>query len=95
MYLSKPLKQEFKRAVVMNRKHALKMNWEILPGQNSLILLCSLSVDQIFPISASKLFGRDQMIRAQGSDWRVSWLQLQCRLCSETRSHCFSNIASI
>lgn len=53
----------------------------------------SVSVDQIFPLSASKLFGCDQMIRAQGSDWRAGWLQLHCRLFSGTRSHCFSNIA--
>lgn len=46
-------------------------------GRNALM---SLSVDHIFPIAASKLFGRDQMIIAQGNDWRVSWLQLPCRL---------------
>lgn len=62
-------------------------------GKHRNIACVSVSVDQIFPLSASKLFGCDQMIRAQGSDWRVSWLQLHCRLFSGTRSHCFSNIA--
>lgn len=62
-------------------------------GKHRNVACVSVSVDQIFPLSASKLFDCDQMIRAQGSDWRASWLQLHSKLFSGTRSHCFSNIA--
>lgn len=62
--------------------------------EERIVMLCVLQFQWIKSfLSASKLFGCDQMIRTQGSDWRASWLQLHCRLFSGTRSHCFSNIA--
>ena len=47
--LIRPPKLELKRITVMDRKHALEMNWEMLSGQNALIFL------SVFSFSGSNL----------------------------------------